>query len=145
MASRTLDLPQDWAYAVVTAVRHHGRWIPLTRVDAPARALRAGDDVVGRSALVLVDRMRVTHADAPRELRLVKTGPLLLGEVTITVRPDGPSRAVVDWVEEGVHLRGPLPRRLTAALLRPSLEAMTALALWRIHRSVRRERRRRSG
>lgn len=140
MASRTLDLPPEWAYAVVTAARHHGRWIPLTRVEAPARPLREGDEIVGRSALLLVDRMRVTRADPPRELRLVKTGPLLLGEVTITVRSAGQGRAVVDWAENGVHLRGPLPRRLTAALLRPSLEAMTALALWRIDRSVRRRR-----
>ncbi|WP_413451320.1 SRPBCC family protein [Georgenia phoenicis] len=138
MASRTLDLPPEWAYAVVTAARHHGRWIPLTRVSAPARALREGDEVVGRSALALVDRMRVTRADPPHELRLVKTGPVLLGEVVITVRPAGPGRSVVDWAEDGVHLRGPLPRRLTGALLRPSLEAMTALALWRIDRSVRR-------
>ncbi|WP_324650593.1 SRPBCC family protein [Georgenia sp. H159] len=142
MASRTLDLPQEWAYALVTAVRHHGRWIPLTTVSAPRPPLREGDVVVGRTARVLVDRMRVTRADPPRELRLVKTGPLLLGEVVITVTARGPHRAVVDWAEDGVHLRGPLPRALTAALLRPALEGMTAFALWRIARSVRRYRRR---
>lgn len=140
MTSRTLDLPQEWAYAVVTAAHHHGRWIPLTTVEAPRRPLREGDEVVGRSALVLVDRMRVSRSDAPHELRLVKTGPLLLGEVVITVAPQGPHRSLVTWTEDDVHLRGPLPHRLTAALLRPSLEGMTALALWRIARSVRRQR-----
>lgn len=135
-----LDLPPAWAYALVAAVRHHGRWIPATRVHAPAGPLEAGDVVVGRTAGVLVDRMRVTHADPPHELRLVKTGPVLLGEVTIVVEPAGPGRALVRWTED-VHLRGPLPPRLTAALLHPALTAMTTLALWRMDRAVRRRRR----
>lgn len=140
MATRVLDLPPELAYAVVTAVRYHGRWIPFTRVSAPRRPLRVGDDVVGRTAGVLIDRMSVVHADPPRELRLVKTGPLLLGEVVIAVTAEGAGHAVVSWTEDDVHLRGPLSRRLTGALLRPALEGMTALALWRISRSVRRHR-----
>lgn len=142
MAGRTLPLPAAWAFAVVAAVGHHGRWIPATRVDAPRRPLTVGDVVVGRTARVLVDRMRVTHVAPPRELRLVKEGPLLLGEVSIVVEPRGPGCSRVVWTEDGVHLRGPLPRRLTAAVLHPLLEGMTALALWRIERSVRRQRRR---
>src|SRR5690625_4526187 len=142
MARRTLELPQQWAYAVVTAVRHHSLWIPLTTVDAPRRPLREGDVVVGRTAGAFLDRMRVTRADPPRELRLVKTGPLLLGEVVITVEARGPSRALVTWTEDDVHLRGPVPPALLRPVLGPLLDGMTALALWRIARSVRRHRRR---
>ena len=142
MATRVLDIPSEVAYALVTAVRHHGRWIPLTRMSAPAGPLEVGDVVVARTAGVFLDRMRVVRADPPHLLTMVKTGPVLLGEVSIAVRPLGPRRAVVDWREDGVHLRGPLPHRWTARLLRPALEAMTALALWRIGRSVRRHRRR---
>ncbi len=139
MGHRVLDLPPEWAFALVTAVRHHGRWIPFTRVDAPARPLEVGDVVVGRTAGVLVDRMRVTHVDPPHELRLVKVGPVLLGEVAIVVAPAGPGRARVRWTED-VYVRGPLPRRLTATLVHPMLTAMTTLALWRMDRAVRRRR-----
>ena len=82
---------------------------------------------------------RVTLSSAD-ELRLVKVGPVLLGEVAIVVAPAGPGRARVRWTED-VYLRGPLPRRLTTALLHPVLTAMTTLALWRMDRAVRRRRR----
>jgi carbon monoxide dehydrogenase subunit G len=56
-----------------------------------------------------------------------KTGPVLLGEATVHVRPTGPASCTLIWTE-AVHLRG-LPRALTAPLLRPFTAAMLRHAL----------------
>lgn len=142
MSARTLPLPAEAAFALVTDLSRHGEWIPLTRMDVPRRPLRVGDAVVATTARVLVDRMTVVRLDPPLGgddgvAVLRKNGPLLLGAARITVRSAGPGRARVVW-DEDVWLRGPLPRGLSRGLLAPFLDAMGALALWRIGRSVRR-------
>lgn len=114
----------------------HHRWVPLTTTDAPPPPPRPGDRLTAVTAGVLVDRMLVTRARPPLEgrpgvLTLEKIGPILLGPVRIVVAPAGPAACTVDW-REHVHLAGPLPRRLTAALLRPVLTVMTRLALRRV-------------
>ena len=82
------------AFDLIADLRVHERWIPATRIDAPARPLRTGDEVVARSARWLVDKMVVEESTppegtAPGVLRLRKRGPVLLGDATITVAAAG--------------------------------------------------------
>ena len=130
------------AWDLLTDVRAHARWIPATRVEAPARAA-VGDPFVAvtgptarRGGRGLPDRMVVERLEPPGRpgapdgvAAYRKTGPVLLGTALLEVRPLGPTRCAVRWSED-VHLRG-LPRALTAPLLRPVLGAMTRLALAR--------------
>ena len=139
MASRILALPPEQAFRLVATLRAHGRWVPLTRVSAPTGLAQPGDEVVARTAVVLVDRMSVLEADPPRRLVLCKRGPVLVGTATITVAPVD-TRSRVSW-SYAAHLRGPLPARLTGPVLDRALDAMAALVLWRMARAVHRSRR----
>lgn len=132
---RTLPAPVDEVFALLSDVRGHGRWIPLTRVQAPRRPLRPGDRVSALTAGVFRDRMVVTEVIAGRRLTLRKTGPVLGGTTTIAVAPRGADATVVRW-DYDAHLAGPLPRRLTAPLVTAALEAMAALVLLRIARAL---------
>lgn len=139
---RVLPVPAEVAFALIGDLAGHDRWIPLTTVDAPPAPPRPGDVMEAVTTGFLVDRMRVEEVRPPEDgapglLRVRKIGPVLLGAVSIEVEPLGPGRCAVDWREE-VHLRGPLPRRLTTAVLAPVLEGMTGLALWRIERYLAR-------
>lgn len=141
MSARTLPLPATAAFELLTDLARHGEWIPLTRMDVPHRPPRVGDDVVATTARVLLDRMRVVRLDPPRAgadgvAVLRKDGPLLLGAARITVRAVDGGHARVRW-DEDVWLRGPVPRAVSRAVLAPFLDAMGALALWRIARSLR--------
>jgi hypothetical protein len=138
---RTIPASADETFALLADLRGHHRWIPLTTTDAPPPPARPGDALTALTAGVLPDRMRVEHVrppsvdGGPGVLGVRKLGPVLLGDVEITVTPAGPGASVVDWRED-VWLRGPLPRRLTRLLLTPPLEAMTALALRRVERHL---------
>lgn len=136
MTGRVLDVPPERAFQLVATLREHGRWIPLTRVDAPTGVPRAGDVVVARTAGVFVDRMQVLTVDPPRTLVLRKLGPVLLGTATITVTAASGGRSRVSWTYDA-RLRGPLP---AARLLTPALEGMAAFALARMARWVSRTR-----
>ncbi|MDD9207988.1 SRPBCC family protein [Georgenia sp. 10Sc9-8] len=128
-----IPLPVEETFALVTDLRRHGEWIPLTRVQAPV-ALRESARVSALTAGVFRDRMVVQDIIEPRLLELEKVGPVLLGRVTIAVTPlaDG-GRSLVQWNYQ-VHAAGPLPRRVTAAVLTPALDVMAGLVLWRIAR-----------
>lgn len=136
MAARVLDVPPERAYRLVAALHQHGRWVPLTRVDARRGVPHPGDLVEARTAGVFLDRMRVLRVEPPHLLVLAKLGPVLLGTATITVTPAPGGCARVTW-DYDARLRGPLP---AAALVGPLLEAMAALALWRMARWLRRTR-----
>jgi hypothetical protein len=89
----------------------------------------------------LVDRMRVERYDPPTPdgagvATFVKVGRVLRGEARIEVAAAGPASSQVSWVED-VYLGGPLPRRLTGALVGPSVRAMTAWALHRVAAELR--------
>lgn len=132
---RILPVPVDEAFALLSDVRAHGRWIPLTRVQAPSRPLRPGDRVSALTAGIFRDRMVVTDVIDGRLLSLRKTGPVLEGTTTIAVTPRGADATVVQWTYDA-HLAGPLPRRLTATLVTAALEAMAAMVLWRMARAL---------
>lgn len=141
---RTIPASAAETFALLTDLPGHHRWIPLTTTDAPPPPARPGDVLTAVTLGVLPDRMRVEHLRPPAEgapgvLVVRKLGPVLLGPVEITVTPTGPRACVVHWRED-VWLRGPLPRRLTALLLTPVLEAMTAVALRRVEQHLAAER-----
>jgi hypothetical protein len=139
---RTIPAPADETFTLLTDLRGHHRWIPLTTTDAPPPPARPGDALIALTAGVFPDHMRVDEIRPPSDddggrgvLVVRKLGPVLLGRVEITVEALGPDACTVDWRED-VWLRGPLPRRLTSLLLAPSLETMTALALRRVERHL---------
>lgn len=157
---RTLALGADEAWALVADVRHHGRWVPATRVTlhrpdgagwrpcAPSSPPEPGDQVVAvtgprarRGGGGLVDRMRIERFDpplgaAPGVAVLVKLGPVLLGSARIEVADAGPGRSRVTWSEQ-VHLKG-LPPALTAWAGAVGTDRMIALVLGRAARETQR-------
>lgn len=141
-----LPFPAHEVWTLLSDLSGHHRWIPLTTTSAPPAPPQPGDELVAVTLGVLPDRMTVTSVVPPgpghdtAELLLVKTGPLLLGPVGITIRALGPGACAVDWAED-VWLRGPVPRRLTAAVLALPLRGMTRFALRRVRRHLEREHR----
>ncbi|MBC7306675.1 MAG: hypothetical protein H5T80_07030, partial [Dietzia sp.] len=150
VARRVLPLRAEDAWDLLTDLRNHVRWIPMTRMDAAA-SLPVGavftavsGPFATRGAPGLADRMQVvelvpphTDANGPGTVGTAvyeKLGPLLLGTAELHVRPLGPDTCEAAWVER-VHLRG-LPVGLTAPALRPVLTAMVAYALHRVHAEV---------
>ena len=147
---RGVDLPisAERAWALVTDVRNHPRWVPWTRVDA-AGNLGVGDVVstaVGPRSWGggMVDRMRVERLDPPSPgatepadgvVVLRRLGPALLGSREIHVRPTGPTTCRVTWAEQAHLSAGPHP--LTATLLWP----VRAGVAWRARRRLSAEMR----
>lgn len=157
-ADRLLAAPAEHVWDVVTDVRRHEAWIPMTRIDA-ADTLGLGATFAGisgptatRGGPGLVDRMVVEVLDPPAPAgrghgartgvaRYRKTGPVLLGVAEVRVRPLGPGHTVLTWVED-VYLRlpgrpadRPVPawwRAATGAVVRVPLALMLRLALRRI-------------
>ncbi|NMM18107.1 MAG: hypothetical protein HHJ14_13605 [Cellulomonas sp.] len=137
---RVLPLDPGDAWDLVVDVRHHARWIPLTRVDAPppgldAQVVAVSGPFARHGAPGLVDRMRISRfsppvGDASGVAVFTKQGPLLLGEARIEVAGAGPGRSRVTWSER-VHLAGPLPAAVTGRLLAPVLRGMLRFALAR--------------
>lgn len=131
-ASLRIRVPARVAFDRLTTLPFHGRLIPLTHVAAPDRPARIGDVVTAVSAGVLRDVMVVTDAgweDAGERVRgsvrLVKTGPVLLGWASIVVVPLGEHACLVRWSE---HIR---LRRTSGALLSRAGALMAARALRR--------------
>ncbi|QZN86184.1 SRPBCC family protein [Cellulomonas sp. C5510] len=158
--SRTIPLGAAEAWELVADVRHHGRWVPSTRVTlcrplgaawqprAPEASPEPGDQVEAvtgpwarRGGGGLVDRMRIERFDpplgaAPGVAVLVKLGPVLLGSARIEVAAAGPGSARVTWSEQ-VHLRG-LPPALTAWAGAAGTDRMIDLVLRRAAREAQR-------
>ena len=145
--SARLPIPAGAAWSLVSDVRNHARWVPLTRVDA-APTLAVGDTFAAvsgpgarRGWPGLPDRMTVEHLSppdtptgTPGSATYRKLGPVLLGTAGVRVEPAGPTSCVLTWTED-VHLRG-LPRRLTAPLLRPVLALMLRVVIRRLRAEV---------
>lgn len=137
---RTVDLGAADAFALISDFRVHERWIPLTTIAAPRPPLEPGDHVIAVTLGMLTDRMRIVEVTppdgaVPGSLRVRKEGPVLLGDAVITVIPIGPDSAAIRW-DEDVWLAGPLPIRITRALLTPAFAAMLGHALNRLQRDA---------
>ncbi|KQY23239.1 hypothetical protein ASD16_11825 [Cellulomonas sp. Root485] len=144
---RSFPVDATTAWALVADLRNHERWIPLTRVslDGPARAGATVTAVSGpfarRGFPGLADVMTVDRYDPPVGWEpgiatFTKIGHVLKGHATIVVVPAGPSSSRVFWSED-VYLAGPLPRRLTGALVSPFLGVMVRYALLKARREAR--------
>lgn len=146
-ATTHLPIPAERAWDLVTDVRNHARWIPLTRIDA-RYPLRVGDTFSAATGpagtlhrLALVDRMEVTATTppttappSPGRATYRKLGPVLLGGAEVLVEPAGPDACDVTWVED-IHLRG-LPRWAVAWISRPLATLMVRSALRRVRAEV---------
>ncbi|NTW41359.1 MAG: hypothetical protein HGA44_16035 [Cellulomonadaceae bacterium] len=149
---RVLPIPATRAWSLLTDVRNHARWVPLTSIDAPP-AMVVGDSFTAVSLpqlgrLGLVDTMVLERFDAPHDApgqagsphapagvaRYVKTGPVLRGWAEVRVRPLGPTHCEVTWVER-ITLRG-VPGLLTDAVSRPLTRAMLHHVLAAVAREI---------
>jgi hypothetical protein len=147
--TRVVDLPAHAAWDLVVDARNHARWIPLTRVTVHGLPIAVGSRIeavsgpfLDRGVPGLPDVMRVDVLDPPAPGRpgravFTKLGPVLLGSAGIRVAGVDGGRAAVTWTEE-VHLAGPLPRALTAAVVAPALAVMLRLVLHRVAREAAR-------
>ncbi|GAA2726657.1 SRPBCC family protein [Cellulomonas aerilata] len=147
--TRVVDLPADAAWDLVVDARNHQRWVPLTRITVEGLPIAVGSRVRAvsgpfqeRGVPGLLDTMRVDVLDPPAPGRpgtavFTKLGPVLRGSAGIHVAGVDGGRAAVTWTED-VHLAGPLPRALTAAVLAPALAVMLRLALHRVVREAAR-------
>ncbi len=85
----------------------HADWVPMTRVQVLEGTGGVGTTFVattGLGPLGLADRMRVTALDPDRmHVQVVKIGPILTGEVTLSVTEAGEAASRVDWVED-IHV-----------------------------------------
>ena len=145
-----LQLPAPEAFELLTDVRRHAAWVPLTRIDVhgptgDGRLLTGGTftAVTGpaarRGAPGLPDRMRLESAEAPvgrrtGTARFVKLGPVLTGWAELAVRPLGEALCEVTWSER-IGVRG-VPAALTDALGAPLTSAMLRTVLRRAARDA---------
>jgi hypothetical protein len=114
LLERTVPLSLDEAWRRVTEWPRHGEVMPLTRVTADDRRVRAR---TGVGPLSFLDPMEITVWSPPtREggeggvCRLEKRGRVVLGWAELEVRPGPGGRARVVWRED-VRVRF-LPRFL---------------------------------
>lgn len=146
-----LPLPAPRAFALLTDVRRHADWVPLTRIDVHGPADDAGHLRVGgtftavtgpgarRGAPGLPDRMRLDGSEPPAgrrpgSARFVKLGPVLTGWAELTVRPLGDALCEVTWSER-IGVRG-VPAALTDAVGAPLTGAMLRTVLRRAAREL---------
>ncbi|WP_298461491.1 SRPBCC family protein [uncultured Cellulomonas sp.] len=149
--TRVIPLPLTQAWELVVDPRHHARWIPLTRITVEGLPIGVGTQVravsgpfTDRGVPGLLDTMRVDVFDPPGpghpgEAQFTKLGPVLLGSAGIFAAGVDDGRTAVTWTET-VHLAGPVPRALTAALLAPVMHLMLRFALYRVGRDAARGR-----
>lgn len=143
---RSFPVDATTAWELVADLRNHERWIPLTRIslDRPAGPGSTVTAVSGPFArrgfpgladVMTIDRYDPPAGDQPGVATFTKVGHVLKGHASIVVVPAGPTSSRVLW-SENVYLAGPLPRRLTEALLKPFLGGMVRYALMRARREV---------
>lgn len=131
--SRTVPLPVDQAWEMLTDWKGHEQWIPMTRVDIDPSNPDAFVAWSGPRPLALEDRMQVMASSFDGQTgscRVAKLGPVLVGEASFTVAPgvsDGTT--VVGWRED-VNVRfvprllAPVVARIGSALFSHSLGRM---------------------
>ena len=139
---RTFPVDAATAWALVADLRNHERWIPLTRVQVDGSTVTAVSGPLARRGapglkdVMTIDRFDPPVGTEPGVAAFTKVGRLLKGTASIVVVPAGPSSSRVLWSED-VYLAGPLPRRLTAAVLKPFLGGMVRYALMRARNELR--------
>lgn len=116
----TRDLPQpaDVVFDELIDWMGHANWVPLTRVQILTGDGGPGTEFVattGLGPLALPDRMRVDELDRAAMTTLItKIGPILTGEVRLSVTSTGEGTCRLDWVED-IRVPG-VPQFLAKAL-----------------------------
>ncbi|MDO8309324.1 MAG: SRPBCC family protein [Actinomycetota bacterium] len=102
--TRDLPLPADVVFGELIDWRGHANWVPLTRVKVISGDGGPGTEFVATSGIgpvALPDRMRVDELDlAARTVRITKIGPVLTGQVHLSVASTGDSTSRLTWVED---------------------------------------------
>ncbi|HPJ20678.1 MAG: SRPBCC family protein [Actinobacteria bacterium] len=82
----------------------HAEWVPLTRVEMLRGDGGPGTEFVattGIGPVALPDRMRVDELDpVAMTSRITKIGPVLSGEVHLSVTSTGENSSRLEWVED---------------------------------------------
>jgi hypothetical protein len=145
---RSFPVSAPEAWDLVADLRNHERWIPLTRITVDASTVTAVSGPLARRGfpgltdVMTIDRFDPPVGSEPGVALFTKIGRVLKGQASIVVVPAGASSSRVLWSEH-VYLAGPLPRRLTEAVLKPFLGGMVRYALRKAHAEARATDRRR--
>lgn len=118
-ASVVVGAPVERVFAAFVTWERQGEWIPLTRVRLVSGDGGPGSIVEAVTALgpaVVRDQIRVERVDAPYEVRVVHTGPVLRGPGVMRCTPLRGDRTHVVW-----HEWFQLPAGLAGQVLRPVL------------------------
>ena len=101
---RDLAQPAQMVFAELVDWKAHEDWVPLTKVEILSGNGGTGTEFVatsGAGPLALPDRMRVDELDAEAmTVRVTKIGPLLTGNVLLSVTEISESRSRLEWVED---------------------------------------------
>lgn len=102
--SRTLALPARVVFAELIDWKSHENWVPLTKVEIFTGDGGAGTEFMATSGLgplALPDRMRVDALDEEKmTVRVTKIGPILTGEVLLSVSEITDHSSHLEWVED---------------------------------------------
>lgn len=102
--TRDLPLPADVVFGELIDWRGHANWVPLTRVKVISGDGGPGTEFVATSGIgpvALPDRMRVDELDpSTMTIRITKIGPVLSGQVHLSVASTGDSASRLTWVED---------------------------------------------
>lgn len=137
-ASVVVGAPVERVFAAFVAWERQGEWIPMTRVRLLAGDGGPGSVVEAVTAVgpaVLRDEMRIDRLDAPYEVRVVHTGPVLRGPGVMRCTPLRGDRTHMVW-HEWFQLPAGLPGQVLRPLLWPGSKASLTLALRRFAKLV---------
>jgi hypothetical protein len=101
---RDLPLPAKVVFDELIDWKSHANWVPLTRVQVLSGEGGPGTEFVATSGigpLALPDRMRVDELDpVAMTVGITKIGPLLTGQVHLSVTRMSDTSSRLEWVED---------------------------------------------
>jgi hypothetical protein len=101
---RDLALPARVVFDELVDWKAHEDWVPLTKVEILSGGGGIGTEFIATSGvgpLALPDRMRVDELDTEAmTVRVTKIGPLLTGDVLLSVTEISKTSSHLEWVED---------------------------------------------
>lgn len=102
--TRDLPLPAGVVFDELIDWKGHANWVPLTRVEVLTGDGGPGTEFVattGIGPIALPDRMRVDVLDpTAMTADITKIGPVLTGQVYLSVMSTGATSSRLEWVED---------------------------------------------